>query len=97
MAEESAYTSNDEDDFSLGNFSIDQVWRYRRLMGKGLGPKPGEVTLQNWNGPGNDYRKGYLFVSPDELNTNDWKGGLNFTTVKEAESVAIRFHDWFKA
>jgi len=29
-------------------------------MGSGVSIKPGEVSLQNWNGPGNDYRDGYL-------------------------------------
>jgi hypothetical protein len=37
--------------------------------------------LQNWNGPGNDYRDGYLFI--DAKNTTwDWKGGLNSTSLK---------------
>ena len=43
--------------------------------------KRGEVSLQNWNGPGNDYRKGYLF-GETEAQSHNWKGGLNFTTLK---------------
>jgi hypothetical protein len=50
-----------DDDFSLGTYTTEQVWRYRRLMGSGPNIKPGEVSLQNWNGPGNDYRDGYIF------------------------------------
>ena len=70
-----------EDDFSLAGYTAEQVWRYRRLVGKGLGIKANEISLQNWNGPGNDYKGGYLFI--DAKNTTyDWKGGLNFTTLK---------------
>lgn len=57
----------------------------------------GEVTLQNWNGPGNDYNKGYLFVSSSEFNTDDWRGGINYTSIFEAESRSLRYHEWFKA
>jgi len=46
----------------MAGYTVDQIWRYRRLVGKGINPKVGELTLQNWNGPGNDYRDGYLFL-----------------------------------
>jgi len=50
-------------------------------VGKGLGIKQNEISLQNWNGPGNDYKGGYLFI--DAKNTTyNWKGGLNSTTLK---------------
>lgn len=61
--DEKGNDDKNDDDFSLSGYSTDTVWRYRRLIGKGLLPKQGELTLQNWNGPGNDYRDGYLFLS----------------------------------
>jgi len=72
----------DDDNFSLGGYSAEQVWRYRRLLGRGLNIKPGELTLQNWNGPGNDYKGGYLFQSVNEIKVDDWKGGINYTILK---------------
>lgn len=72
-----------DDDFSLSGYTAEQLWRYRRLVGSGLGIKPNEVSLQNWNGPGNDYKGGYIYIEAKNT-TYDWKGGLNFTTLKEA-------------
>lgn len=79
----------------MSGYTSETVWRYRRLVGSGLGIKPDEISLQNWNGPGNDYKGGYLFI--DGKNTTyDWRGGLNFTTLREAEQRTLRFHQWFK-
>jgi hypothetical protein len=66
----------------MAGYTVDQIWRYRRLIGKGLNPKIGELTLQNWNGPGNDYRDGYLFLGNGEFSKYDWRGGINYTTIK---------------
>lgn len=91
LKEESENDVND-DNFSLGTYTVDQVWRYRRLLGKGLAPKPGEICLQNWDGPGNDYRGGYIFQPVNQIDRDDWKGGLNFTTLREAEARSLRYH-----
>lgn len=55
-------------------------------------PKIGELTLQNWNEPGNHY----LFLGKGEFSKYDWRGGINYTTIKEAESHSIRYHESFK-
>jgi hypothetical protein len=86
----------EEEDFSLGNYTVEQVWRYRRLEGSGPGVKAGEVSLQNWNGPGNDYREGYVFAGVSSLNKSNWQGGLNSSTLREAEARSLRFHEWFR-
>ena len=54
---------------------------YRRLVGSGIGIKAGEISFQNWDGPGNDYRAGYLFGDAKSTLSN-WKGGLNFSTLR---------------
>ena len=65
---EDKFQKGDQDGFSLGGFTVEQVWGYRRLIGSGGNePHVGEVSLQNWNGPGNDYRDGYIFLSVKEL------------------------------
>ena len=87
---------NDDDGFSLGSYTAEEVWRYRRLVGSGLGIKEGEISLQNWNGPGNDYRKGYVYKNVSQLDLTFWKGGLNSTTLKQAEALSLRYHEWFK-
>ena len=83
------------DNFSLGAYTAEKVWEYRRLVGNGTGIHPGEISLQNWDGPGNDYRSGYLFANPQSTVYN-WKGGLNSTSLKQAEARSLRFHDWFR-
>lgn len=86
--------ADNPDNFSIGKFTVEKVWTYRRLLGKGNTINPGEISLQNWDGPGNDYRAGYLFATAQPTVYN-WQGGLNSTTVKQAELRSLRFHSWF--
>ena len=82
----------------------DQIWRYRRLQGKGSKAEIGDITLQNWGYSGrdqeggNDYPFGYLFKSKaaTAAERSDWLGGLNLTVMAAAEARAFAWHDWFR-
>jgi hypothetical protein len=85
------------DFYSLGNFTWDKVWTYRRLKGSGSSFQIGEKSLQNWN-PGNDYPFGYLWQSATDtiLSRLDWMGGYNLETIKEAEIHSLGWYSWYK-
>ena len=81
-----------------------KIWTYRRLLGNGVGPTTGDVTLQNWgyepakkNG-GNDYPFGYLLLSREATRETipDWRGGVNLEVMAAAESRAFAWHRWMK-
>jgi hypothetical protein len=88
--------------FSLGNFSWERVWSYRRLYTTGPGNSfdtvyPGDVTMENWN-PGNDYPYGTLFKTQAEAaaEIEDWRGGVLGDQLSMAEKHAVAFHFYMK-
>jgi hypothetical protein len=85
------------DFYSIGKYTWDQVWRYRRLVdGSGSG-YVGDRSLQNWN-PGNDYNYGYLFLKREatEAQRDDWAGGIDFEVLAGAERHAYGWYWWLK-
>ena len=91
------------DDYTLRNFTWGEVWSYRRSLGHEAGerdvPKPGEVSNQNWGTEGgNDYLDGYLLLPYEhtEEQKADWKGGVNITTLGNAEIRSLGFYTWYK-
>jgi hypothetical protein len=84
--------------YSLGKFTWDKIWTYRRLKGTGDVFLPGQKSLQNWN-PGNDYPYGYLWTSRQETDASrgNWSGGYDVDTIKAAERHALGWYKWFKA
>ena len=84
--------------YSLGKYTWDKVWTYRRLKGSGDSFQLGEKSLQNWN-PGNDYPFGYLWKSSAETKASraDWMGGYNLETIKAAEIHSLGWYSWFKS
>ncbi|MEI8027347.1 MAG: FAD-dependent oxidoreductase [Pseudomonadota bacterium] len=97
-ASEPVVTPEHPEFYSLGRFTWDKIWTYRRLKGSGDVFLPGQKSLQNWN-PGNDYPYGYLWVSQRETNESraDWRGGYNVETIKAAERHALGWYQWYKA
>jgi len=95
---EPVITSEHPEFYSLGRFTWDKIWTYRRLKGSGDVFLPGQKSLQNWN-PGNDYPYGYLWLSRLETNESkaDWRGGYNVDTIRAAESHALGWYKWYKA
>lgn len=88
--------------YSLGNFTFNKVWSYRRLHTTGKphdydGVHLGDVTMQNWN-PGNDYPYGTFFKTRDELTEelHDWRGGVRLDQIAAAELHAIGFYFYMK-
>jgi hypothetical protein len=75
------------------------IWTYRRLYSRGTEkPQVGDITLQNYSG--NDFPYGYILTSRQETQKtvvdDAWMGGINMTTLKEAEYLAYGWHYWFK-
>lgn len=91
-------TVSDHPAFDFSRFSWEYVWRYRRLKGQVAEPLPGDITSQNWN-PGNDYLHGYLLKSRADTTAeiNDWKGGVNLTSLEAAERHAFAFFHWYRS
>lgn len=84
-------------------FTFDDIWSYRRLHASTEVniTKPfqqGDISLANWN-PGNDYPFRYIFKTKAQTTEeiSDWKGGLSYTAISEAERHAIGFHEFFKS
>ena len=83
----------------------DRIWTYRRIKGKGNKAALGDISLQNWGYSGrdgeggNDYPFGYLFKpkAATLAERADWKGGIDYGVLAEAETRALAWHDWFKA
>ena len=91
------------DDYSLNNFTWDEVWSYRRSLGWDWGEpdaaKAGEISNQNWGTVGgNDYLDGYMFLSYQDSiqQKNDWYGGINLTTLTKAEERSLGYYTWYK-
>ncbi len=88
--------------YTLGQFSWNQVWTYRRLYAPSGSAQAalGDITLQNWNG-GNDFAFGYLFLSREkvkqDLQQDVWYGGVNITVMREMEWLAYGWHYAFKS
>lgn len=76
--------------FSLAGYEWDKVWTYRRIYGKSKGFNINELSMQNW-GQGNDYDQRTLLLSTEELNLDQWQGGVNIETLKGAEEKAFSF------
>ncbi len=98
----SHYHINDE---SGAKFTWQDVWTYRRIAYGVGGPKSpsvrgvppaakGDISEQNWT-LGNDFPYGYLFLSPSAAQAQipNWRGGVNFTVLAEAEQHAV---GWYK-
>ncbi len=89
--------------YSLGKFTFEKIWTYRRLRNMG---KPGawddvnvgDVTMQNWY-PGNDYPYGSFLKSRVELGDEltNWKGGVYPEELSHAEKHAFAWHLYYKA
>lgn len=86
--------SEGDESFSLGKFSWEEVWTYRRL----LKSDAYDLSMQNWDG-GNDYQKSYLLLHPEEASkeVGDWQGGVNLTSLKQAEKRALDYFQWYRA
>ena len=87
--------------YSLLTYSWEQIWTYRRVIGKKYGvPQPGDLSLQNW-GEGNDYPFGYPFVDrltvKEKVQKDQWDGGVDIDVIRDAEWTAIGWHYAFKA
>lgn len=82
----------------------EKIWTYRRVLGRGAGPTPGDLSLQNWGYSekvghgGNDYPFGYLFLSKRDTAAQraDWRGGIDLDVLAAAEARAFAWHDWFR-
>ena len=80
--------------FSLGKFTLNQEWTYRKVSSL--------TSLQAWGGTnadGNDYPFGSaLLDSIDTANQlNDWKGGLNITSLRNADAFAKGFSTFLRS
>ena len=79
--------------FSLGKYGWDTVWSYRRVS-------PG-ISLMAWgsnNGNGNDYPYGYHLLPVEETKKQQpYRGGLNLTTLQQAETYALEFAKWYSS
>ena len=82
--------------FSLGRFSWERVWSYRRLSAKGLLSR--ELSLQNWN-PGNDYPGGYFLKSKADTISErpSWSGGLDRDVLRRAEDHSYAWANYYIA
>lgn len=84
------------DFFTLKQFSVDQVWSYRRIFDSGS--LTGSLSLQNW-GEGNDYPFGYAFISTEAARaaaeSGNWQGGWNTAALAAAEDHARAYARWF--
>eukprot|EP00939_MAST-03C_sp_MAST-3C-sp1_P003853 g3853.t1 len=81
--------------FSFGTQTVDTVWSYRRV-------RDNDVSLQAWGGPsgdGNDFG-GSIFLNPGDARaqvaSGRWRGGLNLTALKLAETHSLEYAAWFR-
>lgn len=96
------YASQKAGYFSLGAYTWQRVWSYRRLKTTGAVGQydsvyPGDVTMQNWY-PGNDYpyQSIYLTRAGATAQAGDWRGGLDLTAVAGAEKIALAWYFYMK-
>lgn len=82
-------------------FSFDSVWSYRRVK---AGPDAksriaavGDISSQNWTS-GNDYPYRYFLLSKKEsaAQITNWKGGIDFIALDEAEQHAIGWYRYLR-
>lgn len=69
-------------------FNWNRVWKYRLVNGKNrTKAQAGDISLHNWES-GNNYNGGYVFLDTDRTlqQRSNWKGGLDLTTLKNAEN-----------
>ena len=97
------YIDQVNNSFSLGSFSWNRVWTYRRLKNTGAlwsfdTVNSGDVTMQNWY-PGNDYPYGTMYRNKAEAasETADWFGGIIPSELATAEKHAIAWYFFMKA
>ena len=78
--------------FSLGHWTWEKVWTYRRAFAKSLSAQfsVGDVSLQNWASMDSTR---FLFASPNE---RPWRGGLDLAVLRASEQRALAFFHWFK-
>ena len=96
------YAGQETGYFSLGSFSWNRVWTYRRL--KNTGPlwsfdtvNAGDVSMQNWY-PGNDYPYGTMYKNKTDAAAEaaDWQGGVVVPALAEAEMHAVAWYFFMK-
>lgn len=86
--------------YSMQGNSWNRIWTYRRSLAEpgdeGVA-KPGEICNQNWGG-GNDYTMGYPFLSIAETvkEVSNWSGGLNLTSLQQAERRGWGWYTWYR-
>ncbi|MEI7635476.1 MAG: FAD-dependent oxidoreductase [bacterium] len=88
--------------FSLGQYSWNRVWTYRRLRNTGAtgnydAVNRGDVTMQNWY-PGNDYPYGSIYLDKTAAfaQASDWRGAMNLTQLAQAEKHAVAWYFFMK-
>ena len=74
--------------YTLGKFTLNQEWTYRKVSSL--------ISLQAWGGThadGNDYPFGSALLDSENTLTqrSDWRGGLNMTSLRNAEAFAKGF------
>ena len=74
--------------YTLGKFTLNQEWTYRKVSSL--------TSLQAWGGThadGNDYPFGSALLDSENTFTqrSDWRGGLNMTSLRNAEAFAKGF------
>eukprot|EP00823_Brevimastigomonas_motovehiculus_P005320 TRINITY_DN3900_c0_g1_i1.p1 TRINITY_DN3900_c0_g1~~TRINITY_DN3900_c0_g1_i1.p1 ORF type:complete len:570 (-),score=103.21 TRINITY_DN3900_c0_g1_i1:113-1822(-) len=85
--------------YNYSGYTFQQIWTYRRLVGKTSTPAAGDVCYQNW-GKGNDDEYIYLLSSRAEttkqVSENRWIGGVDIERMEHAEYLAFGWHWYFK-
>jgi hypothetical protein len=91
--------------WSQQNLSWDRDWTYRRVDSSTTSVssrgQPGETTVINVEG-GNDLANAYVLLPTNSAELKAqlatpgaWRGGLNLTTLAQAEQRAYGFYHWF--
>jgi len=80
--------------YSLGKFTLNQEWTYRKVSS--------QTSLQAWGGTkadGNDYPFGSALLDSSDIEKqlSDWKGGLNITSLSNAEAFAKGFSTYMRS
>jgi len=88
--------------YSLDGYTMGRIWSYRRSVAAawGDGIQAGDISNQNWGPPpGNDYGYAYLLASLDatlqQRDSGQWCGGLNISSLAEAERTAYGWFTYF--
>ena len=84
--------------YSFGNSSWEGTWVFRRVNTSASDSKTiavDDITIQNWS-LGDDYEGEFFYLSPSETarqrDTNQWQGGVNLDTIKNAERQSYGSH-----